>query len=293
MNLLEAMRVRRSDRSFLDTPVPPETINHLLTTFAETERLNDLRLKLLPFPAKQVDAAMTGLVGSYGKIKNAPLWMIGISQDGPQYQENFGFVTERFILECTREGLGTCWVGGYFKMSVLEKAMKKEVGERIVCITPLGYAAPRRLAARSMRAMGRLDNRRPLHEIVFHQQWGRSANDVLAGDAKLREMFEMARWAPSASNMQPWIYLLDEQRIVLALDSKRIRNYPKIIARNRAEGLNFQGVDAGIGMCHIHFAARELGLPGRWTLTGDDRQLREKYDLPPHTIVVGTFVFDQ
>ncbi len=293
MNLLEAMRVRRSDRSFLDTPVPPETLERLLKTFAETECLNDLRLKLAPFPAKQVDEAMTGLVGGYGKIKNAPLWMIGISQDGPQYQVNFGFVTERFILECTREGLGTCWVGGYFKMSILDKAVRKEPDERIVCITPLGYAAPRRFAERSMRAMGRLDNRRPMNEIVFQQRWGRPATDVLAHDAQLREMFEMARWAPSASNMQPWTYLLDERRIVLALDTKRIRNYPKIIAWNRAEGLNFQGVDAGIGMCHVHFAARELGMPGRWTLTGDDARLRKKFGFPPHAIVVGTFAFDQ
>ena len=292
MNLLQAMRDRRSVRTFADKPVDDALLARLLAEFDACERIGDLTIGLLPMPAAAVGHAMTGIVGSYGAIHGAPLWIIGLAETASTDQVELGYAMEQFILFGTREGLGTCWIGGFFKKSALEAAVPVPDGMRIVCITPLGYAAPRRLAERAMRAAGGLNRRKPLSERVFDGAWGTPATDRLAADPQLAEVFELARWAPSASNQQPVHYVLDGERIVCCLDTSLQRNYPGAIADDRAEFLRFQGVDAGIGMAHVRLACRELGRGGSWSVTLDESALTGRLALPDSARVVGVYAFD-
>jgi hypothetical protein len=108
MDILEAIRVRRSVRTYLDKPVPETLAKRLLESFDNSRRLNSLGLRLIPMESDRVEHAMTGLIGSYGRIKNAPLWVIGISEEGKHHQENFGFAMEQFILECFSKP--ACWM---------------------------------------------------------------------------------------------------------------------------------------------------------------------------------------
>ena len=73
------------------------------------------------------------------------------------------------------------------------------------------------------------------------------------------------RWAPSASNKQPW-------RIVRAEDA-----FHFYVARTRGYGrgsllfrllklADLQRVDLGIAMCHFELVARESGLSGEWAV---------------------------
>jgi nitroreductase len=290
MNIFEAMLYRKSVRTFSDKPVPEELLAGLVDRFHANDRLNDLPLTLVPVPGRQVAHAMIGLIGNYGAIKGAPTWVIGISKDGENDQVNFGFALEQFILQCTQKDLGTCWVGGFFKKSQLQQAVPIEPGHRIVCITPVGYAAKRRFAERTMRTVGGLNQRKPLAERVFQDQWGRPAG--LDADPKRKQMFEMARWAPSASNQQPSHFILDDNRIVLAsVLPERYKKMTQRYAKNKAEGLNFQGVDAGISMAHIHLAAQELGIQGKWSLAIDPETEREKLRIPSEATVFGEFQF--
>jgi nitroreductase len=291
MELLEAMRVRRSVRTYQTKKVPQDLLDSLIKSFDKTERLNDLRVTLKPMRSEAVASAMTGLIGSYGSIKNASIWVIGICQEGARDQENFGFRMEQFILECTRAGFGTCWVGGFFKKSVLDQLVTKEKNERIVCITPVGYAADRRLGERSMRSLGGLNTRKPLKERVFHRQWGNPAIEHLSSRKELLNIFELAQWAPSASNVQPCHYVIDEKQILLSVLSSLHRAYPEFIASDKGMNINFQPIDAGIAMSHVYLAARELGMPGRWSFEFDEPALRSRYRLPTDAKPVAVFSF--
>lgn len=292
MDILKAMRVRKSDRTYTDKAVDKGLLNELIEIFNKSKRLNDIPLKLVPFPGKEVEKAMTGIIGSYGAIKNAPLWLIGVSKVAENYQENFGFALEQFILECTQRGIGTCWVGGFFKMSILDKKVKKEEDENIVCISPFGYAAQRRLGEKAMRSIGRLNVRKPMEERVFLKQWGNPADDFLKTNPDLYQVFDLARWAPSASNKQPCHYIYDDDKIVILLDQSLQRKWPEFIKKDRAEDLNFQRVDAGIGMAHIYLAANYLGFKGSWSLEFDKEALARKYKVPNKAGVVGVFTFE-
>ncbi len=289
MNLCEAMRVRKSDRTYLTKPVPEDLLIRLIDIFDTSDRLNTLNLRLLKMESSLVEHAMTGLIGNYGHIKNAPIWVIGISEHGKNYQENFGFAMERIILECTCEGLGTCWVGGFFKTSLLEKAVPKDKNERIVCISPVGYAASRRIGERTMRSLGGLNVRKPLSERVFTGKWGNPATNYLSSSSDLLEIFELARWAPSASNTQPCHYMVDSKRIVISVLTSLQKKYPRIVEKGKGMSIDFQGVDAGIGMAHIYLAAKEFGIKGEWHLEFNESEIRKEYKIPGEARIVGVF----
>ena len=86
MDILEAMRMRRSERTYLDKSVSEDLLKQLLEVFDKSHRLNTIGLRLITMDPSLVEHAMTGLIGSYGRIKNAPVWVIGISQEGQDHQ---------------------------------------------------------------------------------------------------------------------------------------------------------------------------------------------------------------
>ena len=60
---------------------------------------------------------------------------------------------------------------------------------------------------------------------------------------------------------------------------------------DRAEDLDFTGVDAGIAMAHVQLAAGELGLPGRWSFASDQDGLRQRFSLPADARPVAVFEY--
>lgn len=50
----------------------------------------------------------------------------------------------------------------------------------------------------------------PLHEILESRWSPRAFNGEKIGKEKLQRLFEAARWSPSASNEQPWFFIIGE-----------------------------------------------------------------------------------
>jgi hypothetical protein len=71
------------------------------------------------------------------------------------------------------------------------------------------------------------------------------------------KVLEMVRWAPSASNRQPWRIILDRSRRAFHFFLQRTAGYP-------SPGADLQRLDMGIAMCHFELSARELGVDGHW-----------------------------
>ena len=69
-------------------------------------------------PGKDV---FRGIVGSYGRIDNAPAYVAFIGDIYSSHvQEAVGYTGEGIILEATALDLGTCWVGGLFPAGISE-----------------------------------------------------------------------------------------------------------------------------------------------------------------------------
>ena len=131
-----------------------------------------------------------------------------------------------------------------------EAAAGLEAGERMPCVSPLGYpAAKRSLRETVMRRGCGADGRLPGEKLFFDGGFDRP----LVGKAlePYNDTLELVRWAPSAVNKQPW-------RIVLrdGLFHFYLRHDKGYIGE--AVG-DMQKIDLGIALCHFVLGARLRG----------------------------------
>jgi nitroreductase len=241
-----AIPFRRSRRQYDSQPLDP----------GELERLREVCRDFRPFPGARADVLtespdriLRGAVGPYGKVKGAPaLIAFTGTMDDPHVQEKLGYTGEGIILEVTAMGLGTCWVGGFFRPKVAASVVGIARNEKVLAVTPVGQAVERPTREEVlMTGFGLNHRRKPLRQMVTgldREIWPRWVETAL----------EAARIAPSAVNRQPWRFHVEPDCITVSVDSPRINL-----------GIS-KRLDCGIAMLHIEVAALASGVGGEWEL---------------------------
>ncbi len=115
-------------------------------------------------------------------------------------------------------------------------------------------------------------------EPMFVERWSsRSFADVALTDEQIASLFEAARWAPSSSNRQPWVFVYatdgpDRERFNSVLNEGNARWAPKapmlvlVFARKVDEdGKNIRtaGFDTGAAWMSLALQANRMGLNTR------------------------------
>jgi nitroreductase len=249
---IEAIRDRRSCRTFQTAPLPQgireaaeELIREPLTgPFGGAARF------LL------VDTGRRGernrRLGTYGFVQGAPAFLVGAIASGEHAMEDYGWCMEKVVLELTRLGLGTCWLGGTFRRSAFARAVELAEGEIVPAVSPVGLPAGAKSAIDSLAsAFSGARGRRHWEELFLFPR---------ADAGEWAACLEAVRAAPSAVNAQPWRVAMDPTAPVLHFFR---------VSRALAERRALQKVDMGIAMCHFELAARELGLGGSWGVLGN------------------------
>jgi nitroreductase len=197
------------------------------------------------------------LLGTYGVIKGARLYILAAVEDGPGALDDTGYLLEKIILRATAAGLGTCWLAGTFKRAAFASRMNLSPGEMLPAITPAGYPANQISATDSlMRFSARSSKRKPREELFFA---GDGSTPLTVKDmGGYRDALEAVRLGPSASNKQPWRIIMPEPGI-FTLYLKENIIYNRIMGKIR-----IQRLDMGIAMCHFELVAHDQGLSGAW-----------------------------
>ena len=188
-----AIKKRRSRRHFDPHRSIESDILAKLDTFCQQFRpFPHARAYLVSEPAKDI---FKGIVGDYGKISGAPAFIAFIGDmRAPSVQEEVGYTGEGIILEATALGLNTCWVAGFFRPESVASLVEIKNNERVLAVTPVGYARGfESLAERLMTGFGLTHRRLPLSKLV--SGW---PVDNLPEWTKVS--LEAARLAPSAVN---------------------------------------------------------------------------------------------
>jgi nitroreductase len=243
----EAITIRHSRRQFDSSKsVSPEIIARLSSICREFHPLPHARSELV---TESADRVFKGLMGQYGKIKGADAFIAFIGDmSAPSAQEEVGYTGEGIILEATALGLGTCWVGGFFRPEVAGQLVKVGPHEKILAVTPIGYASEAlSTQERIMIGFERTHRRIALLKLVtgFNiQEW----------PSWIKISLEAARLAPSAVNRQPWGFKVGKDSIT-------------VFVRSRTPDFNIsKRLDCGIAMLHIEVAALNSGIKGKWEL---------------------------
>jgi hypothetical protein len=284
-SILSVIQQRYSCRNYASIPLNDEAqraVSDYLQQLPAGPFQKSNRFKLTA-ATDQDRSALRGL-GTYGFIKNPPAFIIGASGEGPLTLEDFGYRMELIVLQMTRLGLGTCWLGGTFTRSAFAQKLRAGRDEILPAVLSLGY--PSQEDPQAMRLAQQLPviKERIAWQTLFFEE---SFDVPLAPEAggAYATPLEMVRLAPSASNKQPWRILRQGKSWHFYL--QRTKGYREL-ALGRFTGIaDMQRIDMGIAMCHFDLAARDCGLTGKWMI--DEPQI-VKPDVLTHYVV--TWVSD-
>jgi len=258
------VRQRRSCRKYLEKPLA-EDARRSLETFLPANHTGPFggRVRLALVAATAEDRTALKGLGTYGFIDGAAGFIVGAVEQSPKALEDYGFLLERAILLATDLGLGTCWLGGTFSKSSFARKIGLTAGELLPAVAAIGYAADAGFSKDRIRRMAGSNFRRSPEELFYNDDFSAPFSPTDAG--AYSGPLEMVRWAPSASNRQPW-------RIV-----RTPTGWHFYLARSKSYGkgtllfavlrlADLQRVDMGIAMCHFELAAQEAGLAGAWVI---------------------------
>jgi nitroreductase len=164
MDALEAIRQRRSVRSFRREPVGREVLEQLV----DCGRLAPTAMATEPWEFVVVtDEEMRKRIADttdYGRfIADAPACVAVFCKDTKYCLEDGCAATENILVAAAALGLGSCWVAGDKKgyADEIRQMLSVPKGYRLVSLLPVGYPA---------EAGGAVE-KRPLEEVLHWEQF--------------------------------------------------------------------------------------------------------------------------
>ena len=254
---------RKSHRTYFGNPLEKnlreEVINllenhNLKSPFSEYA--GKARFELLSIP--EFDPKEKRKLGTYGIIKGAQDFIVGVVEKSQYSREHFGYLLETIILALTDLGLGTCWLGGTFNKSLFSEKINCSSDEILPAITPVGHSDQKSVREKMIRSFAKADERLTWEKLFFDGNLSIPISKTKLGT--FATLLEMIQAGPSAGNRQPW-------RIIKSSDKNNFHFY----TTNPKDGRflhysKFRPIDIGIAVCHFALTANELDVKGNWVV---------------------------
>jgi nitroreductase len=168
MELMEAIRGRRSTRSFLDRAVEEEKLEKVLEAgrlSPSARNMQDWRFIVVRDEATRQRLAEAARNQEF--VGQAPVVIAACGTSDlimtcgqPAYAVDVAIAVDHMTLAAFSLGLGSCWIGAFY-----EDQVKKILGVpnevRVVALLPLGYPA----------GPVRATPRKSLEEVVAYEHW--------------------------------------------------------------------------------------------------------------------------
>ena len=167
MEVMEAIKKRRSIREYEDRPVPEEKLYKVL----EAARLapsaaNRQRWKFIVVRDSERRQKLSQAAGGQRHVAQAPVVIVAVATmphyvmrcGVPAYAVDLAIAVDHMTLVAADEGLGTCWIGA-FSQEEARDVLDIPGNYRIVTLLPLGFP----------RQAGRIRARKSLDEIVCYE----------------------------------------------------------------------------------------------------------------------------
>jgi nitroreductase len=149
MELYEAIRTRRSIRSYQDKPVPENVLRRILEAgrLAPSAR-NRQEWRYIVVRDPETRARLSVAAKGQPFVAEAPVVLVACALESgyvmtcgqPSHLIDVAISLEHIALAATAEGLGTCWVGAFFQDQVKEiLGIPDEI--EVVELMPLGFPA--------------------------------------------------------------------------------------------------------------------------------------------------------
>jgi nitroreductase len=169
MNVFEAIKQRRSVRSYQDKPIEEEKLLRVLEAgrlAPSAKNLQEWRYVIVR--DKELRKKVAVAANNQYFIAEAPVIIVGcatmadyvLTCGQPAHSIDLAISMDHMTLQAVEEGLGTCWIGA-FKEDEVKKVLNIPPEMRVVEIMPLGYP----------KFIPDPKPRKKLEEIVFHDKY--------------------------------------------------------------------------------------------------------------------------
>ena len=277
MNYSALIQNRSSVREFSKKKVPDSAVSELKSFYeADCHRLvPELRTELRIFGTEK-RGALEGAAGYQDALPGAPGYLVLLSEQGPWYLENAGFLMEDLILKLTDLDLKTCWIT-YTDSSRVKAALGIDSELSVAAIAAFGYGVKtaKRLRVNKL-SMSNVDiqaqrryfaPKKSVEDLVFLQSWGKTSGvEECIGfyDDLLWESFYACSLAPSYLNRQSYGFLLHGSS----------GHTVTLVSRDDPYNTEIDG-KLSLGAVLLHFTAVASGWTGKlsWTLGADSADL--------------------
>jgi hypothetical protein len=258
MNIIEAIKNRKSCRTFEQTELKPSDKNELETYILENKKPIIDEIIDLGIVEKKNETRKMKL--DYGMIKGHHTYALGVTRATVDSRINYGYLMEKVVLKATEMGISTCWIGIFDDTYFAEITV--EDGFEIPGIVIVGYSKDRltnldKFVRFNLKASKRLG----WEKLFFHYYSQMPLRPEMI--SKYAESLEMVRLAPSAGNTQPWRIFFDDT-------TNEFHFFKKPINKNYEEkGLH--DIDLGIAMAHFELTSHYNNLYGSWMKLSKDK----------------------
>lgn len=172
MNVYDAIRIRKSVRSFQKKEVPDDVLHRILSAarLAPSARnRQEWRFVIVRNPETRHKLAEAAKKQMF--IAEAPIVIVCCAEaDNLNYTMTCGqlaypidlaIVIDHITIAAVTEGLGTCWIGDFYEQEV-KKILDIPEKVRVVQLLPLGYPTDTSVVEKK---------RLPLEKIVKYEKW--------------------------------------------------------------------------------------------------------------------------
>lgn len=296
MKTNKVIKDTRSVREYKDKEIDNKVITELLNVLNEQKGLmNDIKIDFNFIEGgKEAYEKLDGLVGYFGKLIKAPHYIYIVSEAKNGYLENAGYLGERLILKATDLGLGSCWIEVSENVSKVKDILNIKENQEIIGLLAIGYPKKQSKIVGMYDTNGRsvspltqfgypnmnikykdvpVSERISIEDMVYITEWGKKATINDLENRGMAEAFYYMRLAPSWGNRQPWKFIIDGEKIVLAICKD------ERVAEKTAK------IEAGIAMLYFELMIHEVGIAGDWVLEDP----KKNYNIPENYFVIGYY----
>lgn len=209
--------------------------------------------------------ALSGKAGYFGKMIMAPHYILLSSKQFEGYIENSSYTMENIRLRAWNRGLGTCWLSIEDESEIIKTL---SINEEFIpmSLIAIGYQYKGFFKTDTSPGSSRIG----VEEVIFDGQWGKPCTAEMLQTRGIANILYYARLAPSWGNLQPWRFILHDNKVVLAIVDKDFSH----------------SLDAGVVMLYFEKAAHEEGISSKWRLNISNS---DKYNIPKEYKTIGYF----
>ena len=228
------------------------------------DRENIFELKIFEYHPETSEGKA---LGGFGRIMKPPYFFAPFITGGINSLTDLGFRTQQLVLDMWNNGIGSCYVGCAHRQNRVKQLLNISDQARIISFVIFGQPATKqtlRFYQKISQFFTKSKKRFSFQELFLDYQYP----EKIKRNSLLKKVLEAGRFAPSATNSQPWRFESKDGRFTIFAHQKKIANLYDL-----KQGYSFH--DTGICMANMSNAAVAFGKKIRWHWANKDDNMQQ------------------